>query len=60
MQFLHLYPSDLDLDVLADVSLRRLFCDFLSASLLIVMARSEDNVETQVIPLLTFSTQAES
>lgn len=35
-------------DVLADLSLRRLFCDFLSASLLIVMARGEDNIEYQV------------
>ena len=38
----------MDSDVLADLSLRRLFCDFLSASLLIVMARGEDNIECQV------------
>ena len=38
----------MDSDVLADLSLRRLFCDFLSASLLIVMARGEDNIEHQV------------
>ena len=37
----------MDSDVFADLSLRRLFCDFLSASLLIVMARSEDNLEYQ-------------
>ena len=38
----------MELNDLADLSLRRLFCDFLSASLLIVMARSEDNIEAQV------------
>lgn len=38
----------MDPDVLADLSLRRLFCDFLSASLLVVMARGEDNIEIQV------------
>ena len=37
----------MDSDVFADLSLRRLFCDFLSASLLIVMARGEDNLEYQ-------------
>lgn len=47
-QFLDLYPTDMDPNVLADLSLRRLFCDFLSASLLIVMARGEDSIETQV------------
>ena len=45
---MELYPSDMDPDVLADLSLRRLFCDFLSASLLIVIARDEDNIEIQV------------
>ena len=39
----------MDTDILADLSLRRLFCDFLSASLLVVMARGEDNIEAQVI-----------
>ena len=43
----------MDSDVLADLSLRRLFCDFLSASLLIVMARGEDNIEYQVGNLST-------
>ena len=41
----------MDADVLADLSLRRLFCDFLSASLMVVMARGEDNIEVQVIQL---------
>ena len=38
----------MDTIVLTDLSLRRLFCDFLSASLLVVVARGEDNVEIQV------------
>lgn len=31
-----------------DLSLRRMFCDFLCVSLLVVLARSEDNIEAQV------------
>ena len=42
----------MDTDILADLFLRRLFCDFLSASLLIVMARGEDNIEAQVIHIV--------
>ena len=32
----------------ADLALRRLFCDFLSGSLLTVLARGEDNIQDQV------------
>lgn len=32
----------------ADLDLRRLFCDFLSGSLLTVLARGEDNIQDQV------------
>lgn len=46
----------MEANVLADLSLRRLFCDFLSASLQIVLAREEDNIETQVrLQTLEFS-----
>ncbi|KAL8827012.1 MAG: hypothetical protein Q9191_003441 [Dirinaria sp. TL-2023a] len=38
----------MDPEVVADLSLRRLFCDFLCASLLIVIARDEDNIESQL------------
>lgn len=48
-QFIGLYPAAIDLNVTADLSLRRLFCDFLCGSLLIVLARCEDNIEQQVI-----------
>ena len=48
-QFIGLYPATIGLSVTADLSLRRLFCYFLCGSLLVVLARSEDNVEQQVI-----------
>ena len=48
LKLLDLYPTNMDPNIAADLSLRRLFCDFLCASLLIVMARAEDNIETQV------------
>ena len=48
MQFIRLYPAVIDPSVAADLSLRRLFCDFLCGSLLIVLARCEDKVEHQV------------
>lgn len=37
--------------VAADLSLRRVFCNFLCASLLVVLARSEEDVESQVSTL---------
>ncbi|KAF6237883.1 hypothetical protein HO173_004084 [Letharia columbiana] len=48
LRFIGLYPAAIDLNVTADLSLRRLFCDFLCGSLLIVLARCEDNVEHQL------------
>ena len=48
LRFIDLYPDDLDPAVLADLSLRRLFCDFLVCSLEIVLARNEDNVSSQL------------
>ncbi len=43
-----LYPKDMDAETFADLSLRRMFCDFLCACLIIVIARSEDVIEAQV------------
>lgn len=48
LKFVGLYPADIDLNVTADLSLRRLFCDFLCGSLLIMLARCEDNIEHQL------------
>ena len=49
MQFIGLYPAAIDLNVTADLSLRRLFCDFLCGSLLVVLARREENIQNQVV-----------
>ncbi|KAL6717482.1 sporulation-specific protein 22 [Lecanora helva] len=48
VKFIDLYPAESDINVATDLSLRRLFCNFLSASLLIVLARAEDNVADQL------------
>lgn len=48
IQFIHLYPADTDSHQASDLSLRRLFCDFLGCCLLIVLARAEDITEDQV------------
>ncbi len=49
LKFLDLYPTAIDPSVAADLSLRRLFCQFLSGSLLIVLARAVDNIQDQVV-----------
>ncbi|MCJ1284476.1 hypothetical protein MMC26_003808, partial [Xylographa opegraphella] len=48
VQFIDLYPKDMDTSTLADLSLRRMFCDFLGASLLVMLARGEDAIEPQL------------
>ena len=48
LKFIELYPADLDLAILSDLSLRRLFCDFVLCSLSIYLARNEDNIEHQL------------
>ncbi|KAI9844559.1 MAG: hypothetical protein M1837_005518 [Sclerophora amabilis] len=48
IKFIDLFPKDMSADDLAELSLRRTFCDFVCASLLIVLARSEDTIETQL------------
>jgi len=48
LKFIDLYRSDLAPTILADLSLRRLFCAFLHCSLLVALARSEDVLEAQL------------
>jgi tetratricopeptide (TPR) repeat protein len=48
LKFIDLYPTDMDTGTLADLSLRRMFCDFLAGSLLVMMAREEDAIEAQL------------
>lgn len=42
------YPPDIPLQASEDLSLRAMFCHFLMATALISLARSEDNIETQL------------
>ncbi|KAI2632325.1 meiosis protein SPO22/ZIP4 like-domain-containing protein [Hypoxylon sp. NC1633] len=42
------YPRDISAQVAEDLSLRAMFCHFLMATALISLARSEDNIETQL------------
>ncbi|MCJ1472157.1 hypothetical protein MMC13_000804 [Lambiella insularis] len=48
LKFIDLYPQDMDGVTLSDLSLRRMFCDFLGGSLLVMMAREEDTTEAQL------------
>lgn len=48
IKFISLYPLDATSQNVNDLSLRRMFCDFLAATLLIVQARPEDNIEIQL------------
>ncbi|KAG8531049.1 uncharacterized protein KY384_004406 [Bacidia gigantensis] len=48
LKFIEMYPTDQDLTAADDLNLRRLFCYFLSGSLLTAMARQEDLRETQL------------
>ena len=47
VKFIDLYPNELDANIMDDLGLRKLFCHFLAASLLTVMARQDDVLETQ-------------
>lgn len=47
----------MDASIVADLSLRRLFCDFLAGSLLTVMARGEDQIKTQVSATICYIIQ---
>ncbi|KAH0544865.1 hypothetical protein FGG08_001094 [Glutinoglossum americanum] len=60
IKFVDLYPKDMDASTLADLSLRRMFCDFLCVSLLAALARSEDNIEAQLQFYLNLRNHAEA
>lgn len=42
------YPGDIGEQGFGDLALRAMFCNYMTASALLVMARSEDNVEIQL------------
>ncbi|KAH0614706.1 uncharacterized protein H6S33_000342 [Morchella sextelata] len=48
IRFLELYPDDIDEPTLAEVSYRRLLCNYLCACISIELARVEDNIEAQL------------
>ncbi|KAL9641268.1 MAG: hypothetical protein Q9204_000167 [Flavoplaca sp. TL-2023a] len=53
LKFIDLYPLDNSAEQYSDLSLRRLFCDFLGCCLLITLARGEDTIEDQLRYYLT-------
>ncbi|KAA6414480.1 MAG: hypothetical protein FRX48_01229 [Lasallia pustulata] len=48
LKFIDLYPPDTESSIIADLSLRHMFCDFLGGSLLVVLARGCDGLEDQL------------
>lgn len=42
------YPEDIPTQMAADASLRGMFCNFMAATVLLALARSEDNVESRL------------
>ncbi|KAM3081866.1 Transcription factor [Clarireedia jacksonii] len=48
IDFIDLYPSDIGSQAHDDITLRKMFCNFTSATALVSLARSEDLIETQL------------
>lgn len=48
IRFLDLYPDDIDVPTLAEISYRRLLCHYLCACVSVELARAEDNTELQL------------
>ncbi|KAJ2995371.1 hypothetical protein NUW58_g1292 [Xylaria curta] len=42
------YPQDISAQMAADISLRGMFCNFMAATVLLALARVEDNAETRL------------
>ncbi|KAI0101809.1 meiosis protein SPO22/ZIP4 like-domain-containing protein [Nemania sp. FL0031] len=42
------YPPDIPTHIAADISLRGMFCNFMAATVLLALARSEDNTESRL------------
>jgi hypothetical protein len=60
IKFIDLYPDDIGRTMATDISLRRMFCDFLASVLLISITRPEDNVEVQLQNYLQIRQHVES
>lgn len=50
------FPDDIAAEVASDLSLRSIFCNFLTSSALIALARAEDNLERQLQDYLAVRT----
>lgn len=48
IRFIDHYPDDISHHVSEDLALRKMFCEFTSATALLTLARSEDNIQTQL------------
>lgn len=48
IKFAGIYPKDIDNVTSNDVTHRHIFCDFLAVTLLVSLARAEDNIEAQL------------
>lgn len=48
IEFIDQYPQDIDQQMNEDLSLRKMFCDFISATSLVSLARGEDSIESQL------------
>ncbi|KAF4637760.1 hypothetical protein G7Y89_g330 [Cudoniella acicularis] len=46
--FINQYPSDMSEQILEDLSLRKMFCEFSAGTALVALARAEDNIENQL------------
>lgn len=46
--FIDKYPTDISEQVSDDLSLRKMFCEFSASTVLIALARGEDNIEIQL------------
>lgn len=60
IKFISLYPEGMSEHNTDDLSLRRMFCDYLAATLLIILARAEDNIEKQLQDYLVVRKHVES
>lgn len=48
IEFIEQYPKDMSEPASDDLSLRKMFCEFSSATVLVALARSEDVIETRL------------
>ncbi|KAH7351006.1 meiosis protein SPO22/ZIP4 like-domain-containing protein [Rhexocercosporidium sp. MPI-PUGE-AT-0058] len=60
IEFIDQYPQDINQQMMDDLSLRRMFCDFISATSLISLARGEDKIESQLQLYLRLRKHVES